>query len=126
MQIQSNSSMFISTDSQPPPKPQAGERPPGPPPPSGPGGMPPGLGAAIGTLSTEERESVQEMLQSLTGEQKGQLKQALDEFKSEADTMSIKDIGQSFFDILSSVANPGSASNSQSTVTADNQVDIYV
>ncbi|NQZ10811.1 MAG: hypothetical protein HRT35_26965 [Algicola sp.] len=118
MQIQSSSqtlgqNLNITSDHRPPPpKPEAGERPPGP---------PPGLGRAIDTLSDDQRQNVQQMLESLSDEQKGQLKQALDDFKSEADTMDIEDIGQSFLDILSSVANP-----QKNSATPDNQVDVYV
>ena len=114
MQIQSNAqqSLNITSDYRPPPpKHEAGERPPGP----------PGLGKAIDTLSDEQHQSVQTMLESLSDEQKGELKQALDGFKSKADTMDIKDIGQAFFDIVSNIANP-----QQSAATADNQVDVYV
>jgi hypothetical protein len=125
MHIQSNAAMLsqssnASADNLSHPKPPEGSHPPGPPP----GGMPPGLEKAVDTLSNEQKQSVQDIMQSLSDDDKTQLKQLLDEFKLAADNMSLEDIGQSFFDMVSAIANPGESRSS--SLSSDNEIDIFV
>lgn len=96
--------------------PPSGERPPGPPP----GGIPPGLDAAVSELSTEQQQSTQEMLQSLSVDQQEELKQALDILKPSAENMSTEEIGNAFFEMLTSISGGGNSSESE------NIVDVYV
>jgi hypothetical protein len=94
-------------------KPQ-GRPPEGPPP----GGIPPGLQPAVATLSEDEQSQVTTMLESLSKEQMGALKNALDELKPQASGMSAEEIGSAFFDMLLSLT--------ESDNDSENLIDEYV
>ncbi|MCP5208494.1 MAG: hypothetical protein H7A01_14910 [Hahellaceae bacterium] len=94
-------------------KPQ-GRPPEGPPP----GGIPPGLQPAVATLSEDEQSQVTTMLESLSKEQMGALKNALDELKPQANSMSAEEIGSAFFDMLLSLT--------ESDNDSENLIDEYV
>lgn len=92
-----------------------------PPPPNGkpPGKFPPGLEDAISSLSDDQQSLTEQMLKQLSPEQRDQLKTALDEFKPQADQLTVQQRGEQFFSLLSDIYQ--GSTNSQ-----DDGVDVYV
>ena len=123
MQIQQNPMTFTqSTGTQQkigPPANKAeevtelGSRPPQGPPKNG---MPPGLDAAVSTLSLEQQQGIEDTLSDLNPEQKMELKSALDELKPQAQDMSLEEIGEEFASILSTITQSNSEEDSERIV----------
>ena len=127
MQIQQNPIAFTqNTGTQQkigPPANKAGEvtelgsRPPQGPPKNG---MPPGLDAAVSSLSSDMQQDIEDTLSELNDEQKLELKSALDELKPQAQDMSLEEIGEEFANILSTITQSSSEEDS------DHIVDTYI
>ncbi|MEH6347670.1 MAG: hypothetical protein V7785_21420 [Bermanella sp.] len=123
MQIQQNPMAFTqSTGTQqkmgPPPNEkgevgESGSRSPQGPPKNG---MPPGLDAAVSTLSSNMQKDIEDVLSELNEEQKLELKSALDELKPQAQDMSLEEIGEEFANILSTITQSNSEEDSEHIV----------
>ena len=123
MQIQQNPMPFTqSTGTQqkmgPPPNKgeevaESGSRPPQGPPKNG---MPPGLEAAVSSLSSDMQKNIEDTLSELNDEQKLELKSALDELKPQAQDMSLEEIGEEFANILSTITQSNSEEESEHIV----------
>jgi len=123
MQIQQNPMAFTQGSGTqqkmgPPPNKDGEVAEPGSRPPQGPpkNGMPPGLEAAVSSLSSDMQQGIEDTLSGLNDEQKLELKSALDELKPKAQDMSLEEIGEEFANILSTITQSSSEEDSEHIV----------